>query len=507
MITKTRFLEGRQCLKRLWLASHGPREPELEPAEVLADREADGAAVEALAEELFPDGVRVAPGETPDLSAGRTLFQAPLRAEDLLAIVDVLEARKGGVVVWEVKASAFRPDKAPKPVYDWDLAYQVHVARAAGLTVVGAGLLLVDGAYVLSEAGLDPQALIVRLDRTAEVEALADGVREALSRQRAALAAPEAPERWPAPRCKGSRSAKEGDRPSTCGHLDRTGACGQHLPPHWAGTLPRLRGPRAEHVARTPNLEIEALDPNDARLEWSDEQQRVIRAVRAGAPEVDPAALLAALETLEWPVAYLDFEFDPNVAIPRHIGMRPFDRLPFQWALAVQERPDAPLGATRHFLQRDGSDPRRPFAESLLAALPASGSIVAHHAPAETTVLEQLAERLGEPIAARLRALVPRFRDTVTIASAGFYAPAQQGSYSIKKLAPALCGRGYEDLAIANGMQAVAQWRRAVDPATPDPERERLTGDLERYCGRDAELMHALLSELRRLSGWRPSAG
>jgi hypothetical protein len=525
LISKTSYLKGRQCPKRLWFAVNGRREPKVEPDEVLEDRELDGAVVERVAESLFPEGISIAPPADDDeakeqasdrgervartqalLGGEQTLFQAHLEVDGLLAITDVLERRDDGWFLWEVKSSTHKPDKKPKALYDWDLAFQVQVARGAGLEVVGAGLLLLKADFVRGAGEPDPRELIVKLDRSEVVMALQDAVRADLDRLRDSLAADTAPAEWPGPRCKGSRSNQSGDRPSTCGHLRSDGECGRHLPTYWAGTLPNLQGAKASYIAATRQLPIERLDPDDPGLGWTEAQQRVIRAAQSGEPEIDRGRLKDALDEVQWPVAYVDFEFDPGMAVPRFQGTRPYDRIPFQWAMAVQAQPGSPLGETRQFLWLEQSDPRRDFAEALLDALPREGSIVAHHESAETTVLKQLAVRLGGDLEDRLEALVPRFLDTKKIASAGYYHPDQHGSYSIKKLAEPLVGRGYEDLEIKNGMLAVSQWRRACDPSLAPEERERQRKNLEAYCGRDAVLMHEILEQLRLLCNWRPSA-
>jgi hypothetical protein len=79
-------------------------------------------------------------------------------------------------------------------------------------------------------------------------------------------------------------------------------------------------------------------------------------------------------------------------------------------------------------------------------------------------------------------------------------------SYSIKKLAPVLTGRGYEGLAVGNGMLAVAEWRRVLKHGTEVEERERIRRPLL-DCGLDAELMHDILVALRTRSGWLPPSG
>lgn len=516
MITKTRFLIGRQCARRLWLQDRPFVEPSSEPAEVLALRQAEGAAVEEVAAGLFEGAVRVfrdgdpgsggagfvgAAGTTAALSAAPAVLQAHFRAGDLEAISDVIEVRADGLFLWEVKAST-EGSKDVKPLYDWDLAFQRHVIEAAGHRVVGAGLILLRADYERGTGPVVPGELLVRVDRSAQAEGLRPEVERELEAMRAVLRNEVMPTEHPSSRCKEGRAAASGNRPSTCGHLTSAGVCGRALPRTWAGYLPRLTGAPAAHALATPGRRIEDLDPDSQHPRWSTDQQRVIRTVTAGEPEVDAPALRAQLDKVQWPVAYVDFEFDPGMAVPRFPASRPYDRVPFQWALCVEDTPGAGLGAARSFLQGSASDPRRAFAESLLAALPKSGSLIAHYQAAEIGVLNELADRLGGPLADDLRALEPRFLDTLQIAKAGYHHPQQLGSYSLKKLAPALTGRGYDELAIGNGMLAVARWRQAIDPSTEPSLREQIRKDLLAYCGLDAELMHTILERLRQLSGW-----
>ena len=239
--------------------------------------------------------------------------------------------------------------------------------------------------------------------------------------------------------------------------------------------------------------------PEDAQAGWTENQRWAIHAVKEGTPYVDRDALAWGLSGLQWPVAYFDFEFDPGMAVPRFPGFRPYEWVPFQWSLVVQPAPGAPLEQPLAFLHLEDTDPSRRFAESLLEAVPEKGSLVAHHATAEGTVLRQLARRLGGELGTALDSLRSRLADTETIAKTGYYHRDQQGSWSIKKLAPALIGRGYDDLEITHGMAAVMAWRQAV--AAEGEERKRLRGELLRYCARDAELMHEILEALRGLVG------
>jgi hypothetical protein len=247
---------------------------------------------------------------------------------------------------------------------------------------------------------------------------------------------------------------------------------------------------------------IELLDPAERvgkKDKWTTDQQRCIRAVQSGHPVVDAAALRSEMTGLHWPVAYVDFEFDTGMAVPRFAGCQPYDLVPFQWSMLVQENPSGERAERGPFLHLDVTDPRRPFAEALLAVLPPEGSIVAHHQAAEIGVINQLADRLGGEVADLLKALEPRFFDTEVLARSGYCHADQRGSWSIKKLAPALLGTGYQGLAIQNGLAAVAAWKSACREGDPSA-RERLRANLLAYCGRDTSLMHEIVEKLRTFS-------
>jgi hypothetical protein len=513
-ITKTRYLLGRQCSRRQWLSFHGEAEPETDAPEVTALYVSAGKSVEDLAATLFPDATQVHREGTPGLSstayvgaagsvtameASSSVLQAHFEAENLLAITDIVQVLEEGIYLWEVKSSTYKEGKTPA-LYYWDLAFQVHVAREAGYHVLGAGLILLNPDYVRVEGEVAAADALVKVDRTEDVEPLVHDLWKELRKQMRKLQKDSMPDELPSARCKEGRKAKAGNRPSACGHLSPGGVCGSELPVFWAGKLPDLTGKKAVRLTETAGLKIEDLDAEDAAAHWTPLQRRVIEAVQAREEFVDRVALRAKLGEVQWPVAYVDFEFDPTMAIPRHVGMRPYERVPFQWALCVEQAPGGGLGGVESFLELSNEDPTLEFAESLLKAIPETGSIVAHHQDAEITVLEQVAQRLGGELSERLLALIPRFIDTEQIARAGYYHPDQMSSYSIKRLAPALTGRGYDGLAIGDGMMAVAEWRRALRPETSAEEREAVRANLVEYCGLDAELMHDILERLRELS-------
>jgi hypothetical protein len=78
-----------------------------------------------------------------------------------------------------------------------------------------------------------------------------------------------------------------------------------------------------------------------------------------------------------------------------------------------------------------------------------------------------------------------------------YYHPDQHGSASLKKVLPALIGKTYEGMAIAEGGQASAEYARVTYQAGVDRmDREKVYADLEAYCGQDTRAMADILKVL-----------
>ena len=145
------------------------------------------------------------------------------------------------------------------------------------------------------------------------------------------------------------------------------------------------------------------------------------------------------------PVRHLDFEsFMP--AIPRFAGTGPFDAVPFLFSVHTERNGKPPLHMD--YLHEGDDDPRPRLADRLIEALGSEGSVCTYSGY-ERRMIRELAEALPDR-AGQLRAIEARLVDLHPVVRDGYYHPAFRGSFSIKKVLPALRpGMGYDDLAIA----------------------------------------------------------
>ena len=102
--------------------------------------------------------------------------------------------------------------------------------------------------------------------------------------------------------------------------------------------------------------------------------------------------LPAVLQTLEYPLHFVDFE-TARFVLPSHANLAPYALEAFQWSCHTLVAPDAPL--THSEWINSGADfPNERFARSLMAQLGTNGTMLAwgHH---ESTTLRQIAEQLA----------------------------------------------------------------------------------------------------------------
>ena len=484
LISKSQYLRGLQCRKLLW---HAYRARHLIPKpDALTQAVFDqGHEVGHLAKMLFPDGIEVGVGITDlnqtvkltqqALELRRPLFEAAFASRLAYARCDIL--KPVGADRWdlyEVKAST-----SAKPVYIHDIALQVRVLRDAGISLRKCFVVYINRDFV-RQGDIDPHEFFVRQDVTDEVDDLLSSVEDNLDRMQEVIRLDDCPEVAIGPHC---------NNPYTCPLHD---LCWPLLPDHNVFTLARIGAKAFKLVERG----ITAIRHLPESFNLSPTQQIQHQAVVTGEPHIDKAAITSFLKRLKYPLHYLDFEtFAP--AIPLFDGTGPFEAVPFQFSLHVQQAPGAE--PRHHMFLADGtSDPRPAFIERLRAALGDQGSVVVYNAAFEKGVLSRCADLLPE-FGPWVGSVKHRVVDLLTpFKSFSYYHPDQRGSASIKQVMPAVTGRGYDELDIQEGATASMEYVRVTFGDVPEAERQRVRRQLEVYCGRDTEGMVWIVDALRR---------
>jgi predicted RecB family nuclease len=449
-------MAGLQCHKQLWWRVYEPKAPELTADPGLQNRFDQSKEVGVVARNYVPGAS----------------YEASFVTDEANVVVDILQEP----VVIEVKATnSLKKEHIP------DVAVQVHVLRQAGLPVPRAEVMHLNPKCRFPN--LDD--LFVREDVTEKVDLFLPVVPGEIRAQLEMLAGP-LPNVPVGEHCA---------RPHKCPFLAR---CWPTLPEHHVSTLYTIQ---RRKVAEYHAQGIETIHDLPSELELNVIHARQVKAVTTGQMVVEPS-LADAVADFESPLAYLDFE-TVSYAIPRFPGCRPWENMPVQFSV----HHEGPLGGKKRFTHSaylaDGpEDPRPAIAQQLVRACAGAKRIVAYYATFERECLRNIAEAVPH-LAAELLGIGERLIDLLPLVRNHIYHPDFGGSFSIKKVLPALVpGLSYADLSINEGETASLQLMRLMFEETLNgEERAELRRALLAYCERDTWAMVKLLERIRNLVG------
>jgi hypothetical protein len=503
-ISKSKYLAGLQCPKLLW-TWFNDRDLIPEPGPSQQHIFDTGHLIGDLAKELYPggkevpmivgtkDAIELTVTATRDLiKRRRPIFEASFLVDARYCRVDILvpvpgedgDRRSGNA--WdliEVKSST-----RVKDVNINDVAFQYDALTRAGLELNRLYLMHINTSYVRGDS-FDVSRFFHLADVTERAMALTSYIPATMDKMLTVIDGPD-PDTPIGPRCT---------RPYTC---PMKPVCWADLPENNVTEL-YFGGPKSFSLLDEGYFNI--VDTPDSRL--SHQQMVQKRALKSGEVQVDRKALDTWLAGLEYPVYHLDFE-TMNPAVPPFKGVRPYQRIPFQFSLHVQREPGA---APEHveFLAdwsdqlargEDPGDPRPDLVAALLAAVGDTGTILTWNVAFEKGVLNDMAELYvdhGEALAAvidRLDDLIIPFR------SFSVYHPDQRGSCSLKAVLPALTDLNYDDLEVADGNHAAREYARVVYQDATPTERELVLAQLRAYCRLDTLAMVEILGKLEELA-------
>ena len=473
-LSKSKLLAFRQCPKRLWLEIHSPQLRE-DSGATLANY-ATGHQVGDVAQQIYDPQLRgqlINPQvEGFDEAFARTqallrssqpIFEAGFRAEGALAFADVLLPAGKGWRMVEVKSST-----SMKDYHRDDAAVQAFVARACSVPLYSIALAHIDNQWIYPGGG-DYQGLLVEVDLTDEAFARTDEVRGWIADAQAVVARKKAPRTATGAQCSD---------PYECGflaHCQSQEPQAEH-PVHW---LPRRGSALKAHIETRGTRELRDL-PDDL---LNPTQQRVKAATLSGQAFFDQNAAAQALAGHKLPGFFLDFE-TIQFGVPIWQGTRPYQQIPFQFSVHRLSRTG--LLAHESFLDLSGKDPSLGFAKALLEACGSQGPVFSYNASFEVSRIRDLAARFPR-LAKPLNALATRVVDLLPVARDHYYHPAQEGSWSIKAVLPALCpDLDYAKLeGVKDGGMAMEAFVEAVDPSTAKERKAEIERQLIAYCALD----------------------
>lgn len=487
-LSKSQFMMGLQCVKRLWLYNYRrDLKPPVGPEQQrLFD---EGHAIGELARDYFPGGTFVdadfrrlpqAVKLTAELVEGGTdaIFEGAFVFGGALVRCDILKRNKDGS--WdliEAKGSTAVKDEQLR-----DVAVQRYVLEGAGLKIRKTLLMHVNGAFV-KNGPIDPARFFALEDITAQTSSLLAVTARDLERFKEVLALEETPEISIGRHCS---------EPHDC---EFRGHCWKGVPEHSIYDIPRLSWEKKNQLKAMGILLFRNVP--DA-FDLSEGQKLALKAEKTGQTLLDREKLAGFLAKIKYPLYHIDFE-TIMPGLPLYDGSRPYQQVTFQVSLHVQAGPGAEP-AHSEYLGDGKNDPRPGLLRFLLEKIGPEGTLLAYNASFEMKRIEELARDFPEHGPA-LSALLPRFEDLMQpFLERAYVHPACHGRFSLKKVLPALVpGMTYEGLAVAHGGDAQLAYYSLLSGGLSPAGGEKLRKDLKVYCGQDTLAMVKILEHLYRI--------
>jgi len=483
-LSKSRYLNGLQCPKLLWVASNEPeRIPEPDAAtQHIFDQ---GHLVGELAKKLFPGGTDVPADDFMGniamakelLRQRRPLFEAGVLSGRIYSRVDILNpVNDDEWDIIEVKSST-----SVKDINIHDVSFQKLCWERSGVKISKCFLACINNQYV-KHGDIIPEQLFAIHDITGEVATASVELAIRIEGMLDIIDSPACPVMDIGSHC---------NDPYDC---QMQADCWDGLPKHNVFTL-YYGGKKSRELYASG---IIAVSDIPAEYKLNDKQRIQCSCVASGEPYIDKEAIRGFLGSLEHPLYYLDFETF-STAVPVFDGTRPYQNIPFQYSLHVQE---VPGGDVKHFefLAADSEDPRPELLESLRRAIGSSGQIIAYNKSFEERVLNELGDAFPAyalwtaDVTSRLIDLIVPFRGFY------YYHPSQMGSASLKKVLPAVAGLSYEGLPIGKGDDASLAYLALMLGNMPEEEASRTRQELLEYCKLDTEGMVRITERLEEIA-------
>lgn len=498
-LSKTKYCNGLQCPKMLWMKRNKPDMAE----EVMNESVlANGRKVGDLARGYFGDyanaeifkedgsqNIAAMITKTSQLMAGETenIAEASFSVDGLYCAVDILHRNGDGWDIVEVKSSTKVSD-----VYIEDVSFQYYVLQKCGVNVKKAFLMHVNSGYV-RQGALDIQKFFTLEEYTDVCVAKQTQVEENINNIRDYLNVVGEPVREIGVYC---------EKPYLCPFYKY---CRGEQPEHSILDLHSKVKARTKYALWEIGLKsfedvyrdkTKVQGCKDTKLNVN-QWQEIESTLGLQKDVINKEKIQEFLDTLSYPVYHLDFETFQE-AVPSFDGERPFQQVPFQYSLHIEYED----GRIEHkeFLAEEGTDPRRTIAESLCENIPVGVCCTAYFMRFECERLQELAE-LFPDLKEHLLSIRDNMHDLfIPFGKRDYYTASMAGKASIKNVLPALWPNDpdldYTKLdGVHRGDEASEAFATLVGKA-PD-EIAKIREQLLKYCGLDTLAMVKVLQKLR----------
>ncbi|HLD50999.1 hypothetical protein A3K34_02305 [candidate division WWE3 bacterium RIFOXYC1_FULL_40_10] len=272
--------------------------------------------------------------------------------------------------------------------------------------------------------------------------------------------------------------------------------------------FPSLPNDSIYNLARVTEKKILDLRDNDILnitdipddFDLTTNQRIQVEVAKRNTPLINHKAIKQELETLEYPLYFLDYEtYDP--AIPMYDWYKPYQQMVFQYSLHVLESPNNKDLKHYEYVVKTKSEPCRELLTHMKQYIGNTGSVIVWYKAFECSRNREMGQ-ICMDFAEFLENVNGRVYDLMDIFKNNLYVdPKFKGSNSIKDVLPVLVPElNYKNLNIQNGTMAMTNWHKMVYKITNQKEKDELLKNLLTYCEQDTLAMVRIWDFLRQLA-------
>lgn len=493
MLSKSKFILGQQCVKSFWFDVNNVK-PTNPPDEGAKERLSAGNEVGDISKKLFPDGQEVPylPGKEKKMAEitqqliekGITsIYEGSFIHNGIFVRVDLMNKTDKGWDIYEVKSSS-----KVRSYHEYDASIQWHVLKNLNSFLLNEVFIVTLNTKYTREKDICP----IEFFNINSVTKIAEKNQVQIEKQIRVLkkiaSSQEEPSLKIGAHCK---------KPHNCVYLNKCWPANMFQDDSIFNfyRLKLQKKLMLFNEGRDTFSKIETVES------FSPIQQLQLEAYKTNAPVVNKEKIKTFIKKIKYPISFFDFETFTD-AVPVYEKQRAHMQMPFQYSLHIQNHKKMEIKINENhyeFIADHKNDPRRSIAESLIKHIPKQGTIMAYNESFEKGCIKSLASYCPD-LEEDLLSLNDRFVDLIEpFRGGGYYDSKFKGSFSIKKVLPALCPDDpeldYKKLDINNGGMAMTAFKDIRDdPSIIDIEERRR--QLSQYCRLDTYAMYAIFRQL-----------
>ena len=490
-LSKSKYCKGIQCKKILWLDKYKPDEKVDTARKSVLE---NGSRVGILAKGLFGKYEDIQYCEDLSLMIQRTnellknkpniITEASFEYNNNFCSVDILKNDIDGVEIYEVKSST----DISKIYYD-DVSYQYYILTNLGLNVKKASIVYINRDYI-RHGSLDIHKLFNIEDVTDLAKSNLLDIKNNIENINNFL-----------------YKYNQDNEPK----IPLSISCFDPYPcSYWQYCTKALPKPNVFDIASMKKEEkikyydlglisfddLKNININPKYLEQINFELENLE------PKINKEAITKLMDSLKYPLYFIDYE-TIQLAVPEYEGTKPYQQLPFQYSLHIIRDEDAKTIEHKEFLaQIDDKDFLRHFAESMIKDIPDNGSVIIYNNSFEPSRNKELA-RMFPDLADELYRINSQIVDfLVPFRRRDYYMKEFEGSYSIKKVLPALypddSELDYHSLPVVHNGEEASDTFLSLKGKSKE-EQEKLRNGLLVYCKLDTLAMVKIWEKFKEI--------